>query len=291
LVIHGTVSPRRFCVPRPRSILGQPAAREGLVRTFLRSLVAVPAIALAAACGGARDGDAPLSSELQKDLELAKSTSLELASASRRSPLAVSGVEAVPVGRVREADRAPRAVPRRQSPPALVAVARRSTQVAEAPVPDVEAEAEASLGEAPALEEAPAGELAEATAPAPTPEVVTSPQALPEGVGGGRPRDPGGWGDIGQAGGRGTGSVVRGGTIGDDDHCEIHGGGMGTIISIGRRMPPVYNPRPVRSPGAVFVGASGGRQRSGGSAIRGRGVVPSISAAPASVGGGARRRN
>jgi len=263
------------------------------VRTFLRVLVAVPTVALVAACGGSRESDTSLSNELQKDLELAKSTSLELASASRRSPLAVSGVERVPTGQSREADRAPRAVPRRQSPPALVNVARRSADVDEAPVPAVDADAEAALGEAPALEEAPAGELAEAETPAPTPEVVSSPQALPEGVGGGRPRDPGGWGDIGA--GRGTGSVVRGGSVGDDDHCEIHGG-RGTIISIGRRLPPVYNPRPVMYPTApVYGGSSGGRQRAGGSTIRGRGVVPSIStAAPASVGGsgsGPRRRN
>ena len=262
------------------------------MRTFLRVLVAVPTVALVAACGGSRESDTSLSNELQKDLELAKSTSLELASASRRSPLAVSGVERVPTGQSREADRAPRAVPRRQSPPALVNVARRSADVDEAPVPAVNADAEAALGEAPALEEAPAGELAEAETPAPTPEVVSSPQALPEGVGGGRPRDPGGWGDIGDVIGRGTGSVVRGGSVGDDDHCELHG--RGPMIQIGRRMPPVYNPRPVSYPGPVYTGTSGGRQRSAGSLIRGRGVVPSISTAPPSSGGtvgGARRRN
>jgi hypothetical protein len=67
------------------------------------------------------------------------------------------------------------------------------------------------------------------------------------------------------------------------------------MIQIGRRMPPVYNPRPVGGyPGPVYAGTSGGRQRSGGSLIRGRGVVPSISTAPPSAGGsvgGARRRN
>jgi len=263
------------------------------VRSILRSLVALPVVALATACGGPRASDAPLSVDLQKDLDLAKSTGLELASASRRAPLAVSGVEAAPVGRTRQADRVERAVPRRQSPPAAVHVARRSPQVAEAPVPDVESEVEAAVGEAPAFEEAPASEVVEATAAAPEPEVISGPQALPEGVGAGRPRDPGGWGDIGA--GRGTGSVVRGGSVGDDDHCEIHGG-RGTIISIGRRLPPVYNPRPVMYPTApVYGGSSGGRQRAGGSTIRGRGVVPSIStAAPASVGGsgsGPRRRN
>jgi hypothetical protein len=295
-VIHGTVRPRRLCVPRPRSILGQPAAREGLVRTILRSLVALPVVALAAACGGgSRANDAPLSADLQKDLDLAKSTGIELASASRRAPLAVSGVEAVPVGRARQADRAERPTPRRQSPPAITQVARRSAEMAEAPVPDVEAEVEAALGEAPAFEEAPAGELAEAPVAAETPEVISGPQALPEGIGAGRPRDPGGWGDVGV--GRGTGSVVRGGSVGDVDHCEIHGG-RGTIIAIGRRMPPVFNPRSSGGypSNVVFGGSSGGRQRAGGSMIRGRGVIPSISTASAPaggsvVGGGARRRN
>ena len=265
------------------------------MQSFLRSLIAVPAVALVAACSAPSEREAPLSADLQQDLELAKSKSLELASA-RGTQIAVSALEAAPAGKVREAERVARPVPRRQAPPAVVQVARRSTQVAEAPIAEPEAPEEASTGEETAFVEAPAGDLAEAPAPAETPEVISGPQVTPEGIGAGRPRDPGGWGDLGR--GSGSGSVVRGGSVGDDDHCQYHPRGGG-VIAIGRRLPPVYNPRGSSYPMPV-VGAvlGGGRQRSGGSVLRSRGVVPSIAgAAAAAVGGGdvssgrSRRRN
>ena len=265
------------------------------MQSFLRSLIAVPAVALVAACSGPSEREAPLSADLQQDLELAKSKSLELASA-RRGQVAVSALEAAPAGQTRQGERVARPTPRRQSPPALVQVARRSTQVAEAPIAEPEATEEAATGEEAAFVEAPAGDLAEAPAPAETPEVISGPQVTPEGIGSGRPRDPGGWGDLGRGSGRG--SVVRGGSVGDDDHCQYHPrGGMGGVISIGRRMPPVYNPRSYPMP-VVGEVLGGGRQRSGGgSVLRSRGVVPSIVGAAAAVGGGdvsagrSRRRN
>lgn len=266
------------------------------MQSFLRSLIAVPAVALVAACSAPSEREAPLSADLQQDLELAKSKSLELASA-RRTQVAVSALEAAPAGRVREGERVARPTPRRQAPPALVQVARRSTQVAEAPIAEPEAPEEAAIGEETAFVEAPAGDLAEAPAPAETPEVISGPQVTPEGIGAGRPRDPGGWGDLGR--GSGSGSVVRGGSVGDDDHCQYHPRGGGGVIAIGRRLPPVYNPRGSSYPMPV-VGTvmGGGRQRAGGSVLRSRGVVPSIAgAAAAAVGGGdvssgrSRRRN
>ena len=75
----------------------------------------------------------------------------------------------------------------------------------------------ATGGELTPAAEAPAPVVAEVPAGDPDePIVVSGPQVTPDGVGGGPARDPGGWGDLGTGG-----VVVRGGSIGDDDHCEI----------------------------------------------------------------------
>jgi hypothetical protein len=97
-------------------------------------------------------------------------------------------------------------------------------------------------------------------------------------VGSGRPRDPGGWGDIGAGGG----VVVRGGGIGDDDHCEIRP--PGGIIPVG--IGGIFFPRgagrgtpPIRGGDASGRTGGGSHTRGGGSMIRG-------SAPRMTIGGG-----
>lgn len=206
------------------------------MRNSLRTLLAVPAALLVAACGREPARDTTLSADLQRDLDLAKATSLELANASSRTPAVVSAIESAPAGRTKTGDRAPRAVPRRHTPPAPAPVAEPDGDVAEAPVVADDGDVTAATGaeEAP-VAEAPAPDVVEAPAGAPEPTVVSGPQVTPEGVGSGRPRDPGGWGDIGEGVG---GVVLRGGGVGDDDHCEIRPG-IGAGIIIDRQVPVV----------------------------------------------------
>lgn len=254
------------------------------MRHILRALVAVPAVALAAGCVD-RDRSAGLPVDLQQDLDLAKSTSLELASGARADGQVTSALEQVPAGAVAPSATAPVATPRRERPPAVTQVARRSPRTAPAPVPLAEAAEEAAEGEAlPAEAEVAVGEE-EAPAPAEAePEVLAGPQITPEGIGSGRPRDPGGFGGLDGSGG---GAVVRGGgRVGVDDCPRFPGG---PIIAIGRRLPPggpIYG-RPVT--GGIGAGDLGGRARAGGG-IRSRGAgraIPVMSGAPRSTAGGA----
>ncbi|HEU4629899.1 MAG TPA: hypothetical protein VFS08_09130 [Gemmatimonadaceae bacterium] len=262
-------------------------------------MLAVPAALVVAACGREPAVDQALSADLQRDLDLAKATSVELASAASRTPAVVSAVESAPAGRARTGDRAPKPAPRRQAPPAPAPVAEPTPDVGETPIASDAEEVTATTGEelAPAPEAA-APEIAETPAASPEPEVVSGPQVTPEGVGSGRPRDPGGWGDIGVGGG---GVVLRGGGIGDDDHCEIRPpGGVrlpGGIFGSPRGR-PVYGGFPI--PGGNASGRTGGGVHTrGGSTIRGTGSEPRVTIGGGSPrssssgrvsGGGARRR-
>lgn len=239
------------------------------MRITLRAMLAVPAALLVAACGREPAADQALSADLQRDLDLAKATSVELASAASRTPAVVSAIESAPAGRVRTGDRAPKPTPRRHTPPAPAPVAEPTPEVGETPIASDVAEVTATTGEeqAPSIEET-APEVSEAPTADPEPTVVSGPQVTPEGVGSGRPRDPGGWGDIGVGGG---GVVVRGGGVGDDDHCEIRPpGGVyipGGIFGTGRR--PVYRGLPSLPGGNASGRTGGGIHSRGGSTIRG----------------------
>lgn len=246
---------------------------------FSRFMLAVPAAAmvgLLAACSSAPQRDtAELASDLQKDLELAKASSLELASSSRARTEVISGVEAGRAGSTLAGERAPLPKPAPRARPERTPVVRHAAQkTVEAPVASVAEETPA-----PATEEvvAPAATMAAAPAPepaaAPTPEpvVMAGPQATEDGAGASRPRDPGGWGDagtgdVGRGGGWGGlgGVIIRGGSIGDDDHCEIRPRRGSTTR---RGTFPIG--------GTVYVPRAGG---TGGSASRG-------SATPRSRGG------
>ncbi len=255
---------------------------------FSRFMLAVPAAAmvgLLAACSSAPQRDtAELANDLQKDLELAKASSLELASSSRARTEVISGIEAGRAGATLAGDRAPLPKPAPRARPEVTPVVRHTAQkTVEAPVATVAEETPA-----PATEEvvAPAATVAAAPAPepaaAPTPEpvVLAGPQATEDGVGASRPRDPGGWGDAstGNVGGGGSGGgwgglagvIIRGGSIGDGDHCEIR-----------PRRGSTTRRGTLPGSGTVYVPRAGG---TGGSAGRGS-VTPR--ARGGSSGGGA----
>lgn len=205
---------------------------------FSRFMLAVPAAAmvgLLAACSGVTQRDtAELANDLQKDLELAKASSLELASSSRARTEVISGVEAGRAGATLAGDRAPLPKPAPRARPEPAPVVRHAAQkTVEAPVASVAEETPAPATEevvAPAATMAAAPAPEPAAAPVPEPVVLAGPQTTEDGTGASRPRDPGGWGDAGTGDvGRGSGGgwgglggvIIRGGSIGDGDHCEI----------------------------------------------------------------------
>ena len=245
-----------------------------------RRLLAVPAFALASAC--AAEPEAAMSADLQKDLELATATSLELASARRTD--VVSAIESAPPGRTAEGERVERPTPRRNAPRAVAPVRLRNASD-EAPAPAPEVAADAAPAEEPVLEAAPAaGDVAVEQAGEEETVQVGGPVVTSDGVGTGRPRDPGGWG--GDAPLPGTGVVIRGGGVGGPDLCQIHRPrGSGYPV-----YGPVYGGGYPR--GYPTAGSGGSRSRAGGSTARPRGPTPSTSRpAPASGGGRTRARN
>lgn len=260
-----------------------------------RFLLAAPvgvAMAAMAACGGPPErGTADLPTDLRKDLELAKASSMELASSSRARTQVVSGLEAGQAGTRLQGDRAPAATPAPRARPELTPVVRRAAQrTVEAPVAEVAEEIPA-----PAADEAEAPAPTMAAAPAPEPEAapaepvsVAGPATTSDGAGDSRPRDPGGWGDagngdVGRGGGGGWGGlggvIIRGGGIGDDDHCQIRprrrpvGGGY--PIGSGRYPTggTVYIPRAGGTGGSGQVGGGGEVTRTRGGGGFGGGAV------------------
>jgi|GEM_PF-2472945 len=242
-------------------------------------LLALPTAALLA-CGSEPEySSAELPAALQQDLELARASSMELANGIGAGTQVVSGLEAARPGTEAEGDRAPRPTPEPNRRPEPAPVVRQAAQqVAAQPTPEPEARQVAELP-APEPTEQPLEEVAdvvEAPAPVaeevapeqlPTPEPVIAavPQPTDDGMGDSPARDPGGWGGESTAerssGGGIWGAIgaaiLRGGTIGDDDHCEIH-------IRNGQRV--VRNPVPR---GTVHIPRAGGNARSS-STIRSR---------------------
>ena len=195
--------------------------------SILRALLVPGAALLIAACGRADARETTVTDDLQRDLDLAQASTLELAPAGTPS-LTVSPLERTP-------DRAPSTASRvstgrRPRPaPVPVAVPDAEPEVAVAPEPTVETETPT---------DAPSIDLVEASLP----PVVASTGRVGEGD-----RGAGG-GIIGAIGG----VVIRGGGVGmGDDDCEIHprrgrgippGGVLGPVIGssgvlVNRRMP------------------------------------------------------
>jgi hypothetical protein len=176
--------------------------------------VVVPTAALASAVVVAvsRTGQgatAVADGDLQRDLELASSTGIELAPAGQ-ALATVSSIEAPPAAAPKRTWRPKRS----NSGPR--AVRSRAPVVRAAPEPEpAEGSEESDASEATELADA----AAEATAAAPDAGGVALPR--PTGI---PVSFPGGGDGSGSAGGGyDPGTVIRGGGVYGDDHCQIHG--------------------------------------------------------------------
>jgi hypothetical protein len=216
------------------------------VRSILRfAFVVVPTAVLATAVvvGVSRNGQSAAATsdgDLQRDLKLASSTTLELAPVGH-SVATISSLEASPT-----ATPEPTVRPKRSSSGSR-AIRSRAAVVRAAPEPEV---SESIDEESQTTDVASAGASTEATVVAPAeggvalPRPTASPVSFPgAGVGtaGGDvdgSQGTGGGGVYGGGGGGvyGGGTVIRGGGM-DGDHCQIHGG------IFGRRQPVYRQPR------------------------------------------------
>ena len=231
----------------------------------LRTLLVTAAATLLAACGTTRDRDTAVDDNLNRDLELASSAGVQMAPQAGGLQV-VSAVERVPRSAA-TSTRAPRPSPRHQhQEPKPLPVPVTSPE----PSHDVSEVAQNAT-----VVDATAPQPTEVPAPAPGPEAgdIPTPQPSSGSVGSGD-TGRGGVGIGGILGGIG-GVLVRGGGIGDDDHCEIEPGmprgrhPRGGVI-IDRRMPPGGGVPPVwrsgggqsrPSGGGVPVWRSGGQRR------------------------------
>ena len=209
--------------------------------------IAIAAI-IAAACGrSSTPSDARLSAELERDLKLAQSTSLDLA--SKQSAAAFPLTE-VPIKSSAEPSKTVRKAPG----PKAVRSTTPTVQAAAEPSPAVEAE-ESQV---------------EMTAPEPAPSTMTETAAAPDAPAVPRPSPvnpapagDGSWGRGGSGSGGGGGSVlggifgvvIRGGGV-DGDRCEIHDR-RGRNRPAGGIYSPPSNPYPMTP-------SSGGTRRGGG---------------------------
>ena len=165
---------------------------------------------------------------LRSDLESAAAPTSALASSQFRPTQVVSAIELGESPRSNAPERATaparHATPRVAPAPAAKVKALDPTATEPDPEPVLVAVAPPASAPAPAATPAPA------TTPEAGPRPTPNPVHLPAPV----MRDPmpGGMGGIG-------GVIIRGGSIGDDDHCEIHPGHGGIMIN---QRAPVIRP-------------------------------------------------
>jgi hypothetical protein len=198
-------------------------------------MAALPLAAFALACGGesTKTASKSMDASMQKDLALASSPNLELASSARsqRQQMVVSDIErtrgAAPV-RAATKSKAPNKAAAPARTPTVVAVHTPKPEVPQAPT----VVAQADPAPVPADPEPPVS-----ISPRPEPPVIVSPSP---GIEIGR-RQGGGLGGI-------IGVVIRGGGV-DGDHCDPRGtvGARRGGISINHRFPvhvnlPMYRP-------------------------------------------------
>jgi hypothetical protein len=195
----------------------------------------VPLAALAVACGRSEQPkDQAVDPALMSDLESASAPTAALASSSFKPTQVVSAIELGESPRTKAPDRsaapARRAAPRAAPAAPKVKAVEPEPTVNPTPRPVVVAATQPAA--APAPEPAPVATPAAGPRPTPNPVDIPAPPPVPVG------REPGSVGR-GGTGGMGPGGVIgaiggviiRGGSIGDDDHCEIHpGGGRGGIM-------------------------------------------------------------
>jgi hypothetical protein len=195
----------------------------------------IPLAALAVACSRTEQQpkDQAMDPALMSDLESAAAPTSALASSQFKPAQVVSALELGESPRARAPERT--AAPARRAAP-RAAVPEPKVQSVDPKATDPEPEP-VLVATAPSPEPTPAPEPA--AAPAPTTTPTAGPRPTPNPVptplpGGGSGR--GGMGGMGGMGGTGGvigaigGVIIRGGSIGDDDHCEIHHGGSGGVM-------------------------------------------------------------
>jgi hypothetical protein len=190
------------------------------------SVLATALLALACRGEAPRPATNALSDDLRKDLDRATLPVSELASTSYQPAHFASALELAPapqkmVVAQKRAHRPLRPTPRKPTSKPTVTLAARQ------PEPQAIAQATAPTTPAPQPTQV-------AVAPAPTPTAGPRPTPNPSSDVGSEPSDDGG-----QGGGIGRviGVILRGGAVGDDDHCDPRGGLGGINIAINRRIP------------------------------------------------------
>ncbi len=184
-------------------------------------LAVLPVAALVVACGRSNTApDRALSEQLRSDLDRAAAPTSDLAAAQFRPTQTVSAIE---LGR----SDAPRATP--------VAHKRPVRRPKPAPTPEVKPVEAVALEPSPApttvaVAPAPAPAPLPAAGPRPTPNPASAPAA---GSGSGAEEGEGHGGGIGAV----IGVIIRGGVLGDDDHCQRR-----PPIMINSRIPPMGHP-------------------------------------------------
>ena len=220
--------------------------REGPVRSIGRVLgwttaAAAAALALGACGGGSGASTASLDDGLRRDLQLAAASSVEMAGGAREAQRTrfVSAVEGAPQREGNDVTRADRRGTVRHKAPTRgvrrVAESRPAPAAEEAPA-ETQAEVEAPAAVVASNDAAPAPAPADTPAPSPEPE-------QPVAVGGPSAGQDQGEIDEGRRGRRGNGGgwigvVIRGGGVGDVDHCERDmPGRRGGGVLVNRRFP------------------------------------------------------
>ena len=186
-----------------------------------KSYVLIAGAALLAACS--KGSNTAMDADLKKDLEVASSSDgITLANAGSGTQV-VSAIEqtAPPARKQAPSTRVKRHKPAPKSPPRVVQAQAKAT---------VTADEEQSVAMNPAADAAP-------VSPRPRPVAVSYPSGSSSGGGDGRVSSGSGAGAI-----LGTilGAVIRGGVVGDDDHCDPRTDGRRPSrggISINSRMP------------------------------------------------------
>ncbi len=197
------------------------------MRTIMKFPIAVFAVAAITACGDSRGTDAA-QDDLRRDLELASSTTMNLAAPTVDSSL-LNAMETTPASAP-----APAIVVRRAPGPRSV---RSQTPTVRA-TPAVDVAALDEVDEVKSESEAPAPE--EVTEP-----VAVAPRPAPPAGDYGTGINGGGAGVYGGGGGvygGGTGVVIRGGGV-DGDNCELHRRRPGSPVYGGGYGGPVFIPR------------------------------------------------
>jgi hypothetical protein len=189
------------------------------------SVLATALLALACRGEAPRPAANALNDDLRKDLDRATLPVSELASTSFQPAHFASAIELAPAPQKiavpqKRAHRRPLPTPQKTTSKPTISLATRQ------PEPTVTPQATAPAEPAPQPTE-----VAVTPAPAPT----AGPRPMPNPVGDVGASDDG---DHGGGIGRAIGVILRGGSVGDDDHCEIRPGGRGGIpIAINQRIP------------------------------------------------------